>query len=368
LLQLSVEDLWRWEFIEMKKFLSTLIMVVIGMVFGGALALLILSGELSVANIVVGFVCLVVFYIVHIILHEAGHLIFGKLTGYSLVSFRVFSWMVVATENGLERKKLYVPGTLGQCLMAPPPYVEGKFPFKLYLCGGVILNFLASAVVGLIAWIAGEFPLAVSLFVLIGFFIGITNIIPAGFNDGMTLKMAWNQERKQWQLFSQFFINAQTSNGVSYQELPDELFVLPAGDDGADYFSQWTICMQLARAMDRLDFEEAKRINDLLWERKKQLISLFRVEIAKERLFLLTILEGDIEEIRSIYAEKEVKRFLAIKQMSNKRIAAAYELYVNGNLDKAVALCEEGMGLERYNPNAADVVLEKKLMGVLLGD
>ena len=83
---------------------------------------------------------------------------------------------------------------------------------------------------------------------------------------------------------------------------------------------------------------------------------------------MLTVLEGDKEEVRSIYASKEVKRYLAIKQMSNKRIAAAYELYVNEDRDKSVALCEEGLGLERYNPNATDVVLEKKLVGVLLGD
>lgn len=352
----------------MKKFLSTLVMMVIGAAFGGALSLLILSGDISVASVVTSLICLIVFYIVHIILHEAGHLIFGKLTGYSLVSFRVFSWMVVATKDGLERKKLHVPGTLGQCLMAPPAYAEGKFPFKLYLCGGVIINFLASAVVGLIAWSVGELPLVAGVFILVGVFIGLTNIIPFGFNDGMTLKMAWNKESKQWQLFSQFYINAQTSNGVSYQELPDEFFALPAGDDGKDYFSQWTHCIQLARAMDRLDFEEAKRINDLLWERKDMLIPHFRVEIAKERLFLLAVLEGDKDEARSIYTSKEVKRFLAIKQMSNKRIAAAYELYVNGDRDKAVALCEEGVGLEAYNPNAADVGLEKKLMGVLLGD
>ncbi|SLL33490.1 Uncharacterised protein [Mycobacteroides abscessus subsp. abscessus] len=351
----------------MRKFLSTLVMMVIGAAFGGAVALLILSGDVSVASVVTSLICLVVFYIVHIILHEAGHFIFGKLTGYSLVSFRVFSWMVVATKDGLERKKLYMPGTLGQCLMAPPPYVKGNFPFKLYLCGGVIINFLASAVVGLIALSVGELPLVASIFILLGLFIGLTNIIPFGFNDGMTLKMAWNKESKQWQLFSQFYINAQTSNGVSYQELPAEFFALPAGDDGKDYFSQWTLCIQLARAMDLLDFEEAKRINDLLWERKDQLISLFRVEIAKERLFLLAVLEGEKEEARSIYTSKEVKRFLTIKQMSNKRIAAAYELYVNGDRDKAVVLCEEGVRLESFNPNAADVVLEKKLMEVLLG-
>ncbi|WP_400243883.1 hypothetical protein AB3U99_22070 [Niallia sp. JL1B1071] len=351
----------------MKKFLSTLVMVVIGAAFGGVLSLVILSGDVSVASVVIGVGCLIVFYVLHIILHEAGHLLFGKITGYSLVSFRIFSWMVVATENGLERKKLYAPGTLGQCLMAPPAYEEGKYPFKLYLCGGVIINFLASAVVGLVAWMAGELPLAASVFILLGVFIGLTNIIPFSFNDGMTLKMAWNRGSKQWQLFSQFYINAQTSNGVSYQELPDEFFALPAGDNGRDYFSQWTLCMQLARAMDRLDFEEAKRINDLLWERKEQLIALYRVEIAKERLFLLAVLEGNKEEIRSIYASKEVKRFLAMKQMSNKRIAAAYALYVDGDRDKAVGLCEEGVALEAYNPNATDVVLEKKLMGVLLG-
>lgn len=174
------------------------------------------------------------------------------------------------------------------------------------------------------------------------------------------------QRKKQWQLFSQFYINAQTSNGISYQELPEELFALPDGDDGKDYFSQWGLCMQQVRAMDRLDFEEAKRINDLLWARKDELISLFRVEVAKERLFLLTVLEGDKEEVQSIYKNKEVKRFLAIKQMSNKRIAAAYELHVNGDRQKATALCEEGAQLEKHNPNMTDIVLEKRLMKTLL--
>ncbi|QJX64205.1 hypothetical protein HLK66_22885 [Niallia circulans] len=352
----------------MKKFLSTLGMALIGGVFGGALMLALLSQEWSITNILISVVCFLAFYIIHIILHEGGHLIFGKLTGYSLVSFRVFSWMVVATKDGLKWKKLHMPGTLGQCLMAPPEYVKGKYPFKLYLCGGVIINFLSSLVVGGIPWIiyGNAFPFPVTLFVLLGLFIGVTNIIPYGFNDGMTLKMAWSNEKKQWQLFSQFYINAQTSNGVSYQELPEELFALPDGDDGKDYFSQWGLCMQQVRAMDRLDFEEAKRINDILWARKDELISLFRVEVAKERLFLLTVLEGDKEEVQSIYKNKEVKRFLAIKQMSNKRIAAAYELHVNGDRQKATALCEEGAQLEKHNPNMTDIVLEKRLMKTLL--
>ncbi|MDU1846655.1 MAG: hypothetical protein E6778_14020 [Niallia nealsonii] len=354
----------------MKKFLSTLGMALIGGVFGATLTLAILSQEWSITNFLIGVICLILFYVIHIILHEAGHLIFGKLTGYSFVSFRVFSWTIVATKDGLKWKKLHVPGTLGQCLMAPPPYVEGKFPFKLYLCGGVIINFLSSAVVGGIAWIVSSdaFPLPVTLFVLIGLFIAVTNIIPYGFNDGMSLKMAWSQEKKQWQLYSQFYVYAQTSKGVLYQELPEELFNLPDGDDGSDYFSQWTLCIQQVLAMERLDFEEAKRINDMLWARKDALISLFRVEVAKERLFLLTVLEGDMEEVRSIYQDKEIKRFLAIKQMSNKRIAAAYELYVNGDRDKAATLCEEGAKLEKSNPNATDIVLEKRLMAVLLGD
>ena len=51
---------------------------------GGALQILALVASLYLA------------FILQVILHEAGHLVFGLWTGYRFCSFRVFSWMWVS--------------------------------------------------------------------------------------------------------------------------------------------------------------------------------------------------------------------------------------------------------------------------------
>ena len=78
-----------------------------------------------------------------LILHEGGHYLFGKLTGYQLLSFQVKKF-VYSEKN---KKITYIQSgptvIAGQCLMSPPP--KGSYaekPFKLYLLGGVMVNGL----------------------------------------------------------------------------------------------------------------------------------------------------------------------------------------------------------------------------------
>lgn len=60
------------------------------------------------------FLIMVVGFLVHIIIHEAGHLIFGLMTGYSFVSFRIGSHTIVNVDNKLKYKRFNIPGTAGQ--------------------------------------------------------------------------------------------------------------------------------------------------------------------------------------------------------------------------------------------------------------
>ena len=84
-------------------------------------------------------------YFIQAIIHELGHLVFGLLTGYKFISFRIGNVMFIK-ERGKLRTKLYnVVGTGGQCLMMPPPWKE-NLPTVLYNFGGCILNFITSAV------------------------------------------------------------------------------------------------------------------------------------------------------------------------------------------------------------------------------
>ena len=41
-------------------------------------------------------------------------------------------------------KNFHIPGSLGQCVMAPPEKVNGDFPYLLYNLGGIIFNGLFS--------------------------------------------------------------------------------------------------------------------------------------------------------------------------------------------------------------------------------
>lgn len=77
------------------------------------------------------FVFMYVAILMHIVIHEAGHLVFGLLSGYKFSSFRIFSFMWIKENGKIKLKRLSIAGTGGQCLMVPPDMTEGKFPVSL---------------------------------------------------------------------------------------------------------------------------------------------------------------------------------------------------------------------------------------------
>ncbi len=78
--------------------------------------------------------------------HEAGHLVFGLLTGYRFLSFRVGSFMIQKGQNGMKLHRYSLAGTGGQCLMVPPDIVNGKMPYVWYNLGGALMNLLTAVI------------------------------------------------------------------------------------------------------------------------------------------------------------------------------------------------------------------------------
>ena len=76
-----------------------------------------------------------------ILIHELGHLIFGYLTGYTFLSFRYLSFIILKDKEGKFHFSRYaISGTLGQCLMIPPD--QDEIPIFWYNFGGIFLNIL----------------------------------------------------------------------------------------------------------------------------------------------------------------------------------------------------------------------------------
>ena len=65
----------------------------------------------------------------NIILHEAGHLLFGLFFGFQFSSFRIGSLMLIKENGTIRLRKMAITGTAGQCLMNPPELKKGKWPF-----------------------------------------------------------------------------------------------------------------------------------------------------------------------------------------------------------------------------------------------
>ena len=113
---------------------------------------------------VMAFIFVAVF--LHVIIHEAGHLVFGLLSGYRFVSFRIFSLTLVKKNGRLSLKKYNIPGSAGQCLLAPKLENSTKTPTFIYNIGGGLMNIIASAAFACVAIFAFDTELGFKMFAM----------------------------------------------------------------------------------------------------------------------------------------------------------------------------------------------------------
>lgn len=351
----------------MKRVINIMYIIVY---FSGAIGIGLLLGfyalphQITIIHILVFFIGLIFSILLHLLIHESGHLIFGKISGYQLVSFRILSMIWYRTNKKIQygfQKKI---GALGQCLMIPPPYQQGVYPYKLYLMGGVIFNFLFSFIFFILIWLYGNFNYLVNQFIIIGLYMGFINLVPYGINDGMLLKQVWGSKEKERELFLQNYATAATAQGIRYKEFPNHVLSLVRLEDGSEKFN----LINYFYALDKMDFKNAMRIIDNLWESNSIRNRAYRIEIIKERMFCMLIQRKDIEEVKNIYKDTFISNDLKTNKMNNKRILGTYELIINKNLDKALEYFYEGLEICSSNINNGHTILETDLLYWLINN
>ena len=309
-------------------------------------------------NIILFLITGVISFILHIIVHEAGHLFFGLLSGDKFISFRVFDFKIIKDEN--EKLKIRferLAGTGGQCLMRAPEYIEGKFKYKLYLLGGVTFNLVFSIVFWLV--LPSYYTL---LFALIGFTLAFLNLIPMGFNDGMTFYHASKDETTRFILFLQLEyvyyqsigknllieepeivekINSLEITNINY--LTDSLEFIKL--DGLEYFFEF----------DAL-YNETRR----LYMERDDLLPVYKVELMALLVKLISLVNPEDELLEEIMKDKTLLARLKQKNPQTKNILATYEYGVKLDDEKALALIAEARKSKNKAPNLYVQNLEMK--------
>ena len=324
----------------------------VGKIAGDALA------RVDTPNIILLLIAGVIAFILHIIVHEAGHLVFGLLSGYKFISFRVFDFKIIKDVNGkLKIRFERLAGTGGQCLMRVPEYVNGKFKYKLYLLGGVIFNIVFSIVFWLI--LPSYYTL---LFALIGFALAFLNFIPMGFNDGMTFYHVSKDETTRFVLYLQLEYVYYQSIGknllIEKPEIVEKMNSLKITN--TNYLTDSLEFIKLDGLEYFFEFDALYNESRKLYIERDDLLPVYKVELMALLVKLISLVNPKDELLEELMKDKSLKVRLKQNNPQTKNILATYEYGVKLDDEKALNLINEARKIKNKAPNLYIQNLEMK--------
>lgn len=313
-------------------------------------------------------------YNVAVIIHEAGHLVFGLLSGYRFSSFRIWSFMFVRQDGKIRLCRQKISGTGGQCLLTPPDGDDMNAPVIMYNLGGCIFNLILSAVCFLLFIYLGNLPiLSVTLLftAIISTITLITNGLPiiiGGMpNDGLNAYVLAKDKTSKVAFFNQLRVADAQVRGIRLSDMPDEWFFVPGGVPTKNLFYSTLKVFACNRTLDTLDTVKCEAEIEALLNSNWLIIGLHRALLTIDLIYCRLVNHGRGNDYRALVTQ-DVKNVM--KSMKNNpailRTEYAAELLYDGN--KAAAdkkLCEFDAALKTH-PYPGDSELERQLVNLAL--
>ena len=313
-------------------------------------------------------------FLVQIIVHEAGHLVCGLLSGYQFVSFNVLGliWQKDARGKLHFGRMPLAGGAGGQCLMAPPDYNGGNLPFTLYNLGGVLANLIFSSLCALLSWVIPAAPVRILLMVhaVVGVGLALLNALPLPLealqNDGKNLLCIRKDETARRAFWVQMSIAAAIAQGTRLKDMPEDWFS-PMPEAALDNAIVCAIpVINTSRLMDQLNFTAAEREIHTLLARKKGVVGVYRTSMTCDGA-VCELLAGRLGPLVSALANKEHQA--VIKAMKNHpsilRTQYALALLHEKDADKAGKLLATFEAAAAKHPNPQEITGERELLAAI---
>lgn len=328
------------------------------------------AGTESILSLAIAVLAICIGIYAQLIIHEAGHLVFGLLSGYRFSSFRIGNMMWLKENGKLVLRKLTIAGTGGQCLMVPPEMKNDRIPVILYNLGGCIMNGIISTLF-LIIYILIPRDNTVSFFMLAvtvgGFLIGLTNGIPfsAGMidNDGKNALSLGKNQSAMKAFWLQLKINEQLVKGIRLQDMPDDWFTVPQQQKMGNSMVATQAVFACNRLMDQKRFQEAEQLMKELVETRNGVLGLHRSLLICDRMYCEMIGENRSEKLAKMLTQEQKKFMKSMKRFPSViRTEYAYAVLVERNMEKAKELQVLFNKIAKSYPYPSDVQSERELM------
>ncbi|MBQ9534616.1 MAG: hypothetical protein IJU78_02065 [Clostridia bacterium] len=302
-----------------------------------------------------------------IVVHEAGHLVCGLLSGYRFSSFRVLNLTFVRGEDGRVRLRRYsLAGTGGQCLMDPPELRGGRMPVVLYNLGGVIFNLLASALFGAAGLLTrGFLSAALLIAALVGAALALMNGLPFDFggvaNDGCNTRELLREPEATRAFWLQLKTAERLNAGVPLRKLPEEWFAMPEKMDRAITAAVGGLAYE--RLLDEERYAEAAALACELPQRAPGMLELHRAMLANDRVALALLGYGEAEPPAPTKEQARVLKAMRTHPsvMRTEYISALLE---RGDSAEAARLREKFERAAARHPSSAELESDWRLMAL----
>lgn len=349
------------------KKLGNAIMFVIFLIIGAGggflLASYINEHDYSFLQLLYAFVWLAIGYLIGIVIHESGHLVMGRKSGYEFVSFRVGSMTWIKENGQLKRKKFNIQGTGGQCIMMPPDIDKPEdVPFVLYFLGGGLFNLITAAIFIPIGVLIPNFYVSMPAFMLgaASLIQGLINLIPLNLtvpNDGYQIVIFSRDKDERILFYKQLRMNGLLYQGYAPSEIPEKMFDFGENSRGLSEL------IQASRYIDKKDFKTGETLVKSAIDSGKML-SIYEYE-AKTELLFCKIMNGAPEaEINELY-DKTLKEYISASgktQIAKRRIMYAYYLLFAKEPEAAQKEYDAAMAMKETYPSAGELKSELSLI------
>ncbi len=314
-------------------------------------------------------------YLLHLIIHEAGHLVAGLMSGYEFGSFRIGSIMFVKDEGKIKIKKNSVAGTGGQCLMHIPDSFGEDYPVIFYNLGGVLMNILVSLIFIVLAVVFSGYSFALSVFLmsaLSGFIVAATNGIPLKLdllnNDGSNARELYKNKEAKCAFYNQFKIIENASKGIRFRDMNENLFTMPSEEglrDNSISASAAIFCEN--RLIDEGRFDEALELINKLLRGKNALVGLYKNLLVSDKITILLLKQEKLDIAKQYYDNAQYKAFA--KQMATNisilRTDYAYMLLHKKDEDGAKKALEKFDAACKTHPYQPDIDSEREIIELI---
>ena len=294
----------------------------------------------------------------HIILHEAGHLLGGLLSGYNFIMFRLFNTVWIKTDEGISKRRQQVQGILGQALMMPPEDKDNP-PFLLYHSSGFLVNLLTGVLLIVLGNMISNSTVSLILYAVAGsaLLLFLMNCIPMQPNDGYNIVEQIKRPETTTELTSILRLYGEMVRGTSFTELQKYIH-LDEIESIENPNNVTLLTAQAAAYQEQYDFDSARKIYAEIWEQRDDLLEPHKPDAYLNYLFNLLMTDPHHEDIAKLKETTALKNYSKAKLADVLKTQAAEALYVDDDFTRAKELLAEGKPMIAQAPTVAEENLE----------